>query len=248
MATVLDHLVLAVPDLDAAVADLARRTGVEPVPGGVHPGGGTRNALLGLTWQGSSRHYLEVLGPDPAQQDVPEEDMLLGVGPTLTAGAPRMYGWAVRTEPQDLDPTLARARAAGLDVGEAVTASRETPSGLRLSWRLAVPRPLGLGGVQPFLLAWDGAHPTDADLPTVIAVPPEAGAISTNVDELVRAAALLVNEPEEARRRGDVARRVALERYGLEAFLQSWDVLLGGLAPRLRRGRILIPSQEGKNQ
>lgn len=167
MATVLDHLVLAVPDLDAAVADLARRTGVEPVPGGVHPGGGTRNALLGLTWQGSSRHYLEVLGPDPAQQDAPEEDMLLGVGPTLTAGAPRMYGWAVRTEPQDLDPTLARARAAGLDVGEAVTASRETPSGLRLSWRLAVPRPLGLGGVQPFLLAWDGAHPTDADLPTV---------------------------------------------------------------------------------
>ena len=93
--------------------------------------------------------------------------MLLGVGPTLTAGAPRMYGWAGRTEPQDLDPTLARARAAGLDVGEAVTASRETPSGLRLSWRLAVPRPLRLGGVQPFLLAWDGAHPTDADLPTV---------------------------------------------------------------------------------
>jgi hypothetical protein len=80
------------------------------------------------------------------------------------------------------------------------------------------------------------------------AVPPEAGAISTSVDELVRSAALLVNDPEEARRRGDVARRVALERYGLQAFLQSWDGLLGELAPRSRRSRILIPSQEGKSQ
>jgi glycosyltransferase involved in cell wall biosynthesis len=80
------------------------------------------------------------------------------------------------------------------------------------------------------------------------AVPPEAGAISTSVDELVRSAALLVNDPEEARRRGGVARRVALERYGLHAFLQSWDGLLGELAPRSRRSRILIPSQEGKSQ
>ncbi|MDQ0850399.1 hypothetical protein QFZ65_002337 [Arthrobacter sp. B3I9] len=80
------------------------------------------------------------------------------------------------------------------------------------------------------------------------AVPPEAGAISTSVDELVDSAAQLVNDPEEARRRGGVARRVALERYGLQAFLQSWDGLLGELAPRSRRGRILIPSQEGKSQ
>jgi glycosyltransferase involved in cell wall biosynthesis len=81
------------------------------------------------------------------------------------------------------------------------------------------------------------------------AVPPEAGAISTSVDELVRSAAALVHDPDEARRRGDIARQVALERYGLGAFLQAWDALLAELAtPRLRTGRILIPSQEGKNQ
>jgi hypothetical protein len=81
------------------------------------------------------------------------------------------------------------------------------------------------------------------------AVPPEAGAISTSVDELVRSAAALVHDPDEARRRGDIARQVALERYGLGAFLQAWDALLSELAtPRLRTGRILIPSQEGKNQ
>ena len=81
------------------------------------------------------------------------------------------------------------------------------------------------------------------------AVPPEAGAVSTSVDELVRSAAMLVNDPQEARRRGDAARRVVLERYGLEAFLQAWDGLLDELAaPRFRAGRILIPSQEGKSQ
>ncbi|MCU1511250.1 MAG: transferase [Arthrobacter sp.] len=81
------------------------------------------------------------------------------------------------------------------------------------------------------------------------AVPPEAGAISTSVDELVRSATMLVNDPQEARRRGDIARRVALERYGLEAFLRAWDALLDELAaPRFRTGRILIPSQEGMSQ
>lgn len=81
------------------------------------------------------------------------------------------------------------------------------------------------------------------------AVPPEAGAISTSVDELVRSAAVLVNDPEEARRRGDIARRVALERYGLGAFLRSWDALLDELAAApIRARRILIPSQEGKSQ
>ena len=49
------------------------------------------------------------------------------------------------------------------------------------------------------------------------AVPPEAGAISTNVEDLVRAAARLVQDPEEARQRGKPAREAALERYGLEA-------------------------------
>lgn len=162
---VLDHLVLAVPDLAAAVEDLHRRTGLRAVPGGSHPGRGTHNALVGLEWRGGRRHYLELLAPDPGQPDVPSGERLLDLG---DPGTPHLHGWAVRLTGQQLDEALDRARAAGVDAGEAVSAARDTPAGLRLSWRLAVPRPLGLGGVQPFLIDWgDGAHPADGDLPTL---------------------------------------------------------------------------------
>ncbi|MET0694171.1 MAG: glycosyltransferase [Propionibacteriaceae bacterium] len=58
------------------------------------------------------------------------------------------------------------------------------------------------------------------------AVPAEAGAISTDIDELLRAADLLLSDPDEARRRGAVAREVALQRYGLARFLDRWDEVL----------------------
>jgi glycosyltransferase involved in cell wall biosynthesis len=60
----------------------------------------------------------------------------------------------------------------------------------------------------------------------VDAVPPEAGAISTDVDRLGRALAELIADPERAREQGRSARAIALERYGLARFLRDWDDLL----------------------
>ncbi|MFB9732299.1 MULTISPECIES: VOC family protein [Ornithinimicrobium] len=165
MPAALDHLVLAVPHLEGAVLDLARRTGVQPVSGGSHPGRGTRNALVGLTWQGERRCYLELLAPDPDQPPVAPEETMLGLGALGAEFVPRLHAWAVRT--RDLDATLAAAAAAGVDTGRAVRAGRDLPDGTRLAWRLAVPRPLAHGGVQPFLIAWDGPHPTDGSMPTL---------------------------------------------------------------------------------
>ncbi|MDP9997272.1 glycosyltransferase [Pseudarthrobacter sulfonivorans] len=84
------------------------------------------------------------------------------------------------------------------------------------------------------------------------AVPPEAGAVSTDVDELLRAARRLLANPEEARRRGVAAREAALARYSLGRFLDDWDTLLADLLPgdpgieRLEE-QILVPAPERKN-
>jgi len=64
----------------------------------------------------------------------------------------------------------------------------------------------------------------------VRAVPPSAGAISADLDELVATARVLRDDPDEARRRGAVARAFALDRYGLPRFLERWNEVLSSVA------------------
>lgn len=85
------------------------------------------------------------------------------------------------------------------------------------------------------------------------AVPPEAGAVSADIDELLRCAQRLVANPDEARRRGAAAREAALERYNLGTFQDRWDELLADLRSRPRHSvnehpdeRILVPAPERK--
>ena len=73
------------------------------------------------------------------------------------------------------------------------------------------------------------------------AVPPEAGAISADVDELVRAARLLLDDPDEARARGRIAREFARERYSLATYQSRWDELLAdAVEAHARRRRALL--------
>jgi glycosyltransferase involved in cell wall biosynthesis len=62
------------------------------------------------------------------------------------------------------------------------------------------------------------------------AVPPEAGVISTRVDVLAAAARGFLEDPDRARETGMAARTAALERFGLQRFLDDWDVLLEEVA------------------
>lgn len=154
----LDHIVLAVPDLGAAVADFARRTGVAPARGGSHVGLGSANHLIGL----GGTAYLEIVGPDPEQPD-PGGPRPFGIDDLV---APRIVTWAVH--PPDVDAAVRAARLDGYDPGDAAPMSRRTPDGELLQWRLTPPALVdGLGPV-PFLIDWGGTpHPTTRDLPAV---------------------------------------------------------------------------------
>lgn len=154
----LDHVVLAGPDLAEAIAAVERATGVRASPGGAHPTG-TANALIAFTRRGERvRQYLEVIGPDAAAGRSASEISTFGLD---RLSAPAVASWAIR--PDDLDATVARARTAGVGLRGIEPLSRRTPDGGELAWRLARPederRP-------PFLIDWGAtAHPGLADVP-----------------------------------------------------------------------------------
>ena len=147
----LDHLVYAVPDLAAGVADLAARLGVEPTPGGQHVGLGTRNALVAL----GPTAYLEVIGPDP-DQPPPAAPRPFGVD-DLTAG--RLVTWAAHTS--DIAAVVERSRAAGFDPGDPFPMQRATPDGTLLCWQLTLRAEAAGDGLVPFVIDW-GTTPTPA--------------------------------------------------------------------------------------
>jgi hypothetical protein len=72
----------------------------------------------------------------------------------------------------------------------------------------------------------------------VRAVPPGAGVVSTDVDELRRAVRTLIDDPELARAMGQRARAEVLSRYGLPAFLSRWDDVLTEVVATASRSRI----------
>jgi hypothetical protein len=143
---ILDHLVYATPDLEGSVRHVADLTGVQPVEGGRHVGGGTRNYLLGL----GGLRYLEIVGPDPDQPG-PAQSLPLGIGD--------LVAWAARTD--DIDAQVARARQRGYDPGPVEPMSRSTPAGETVSWRLTVRHDT----VVPFLIDWGTTPHPSRNLP-----------------------------------------------------------------------------------
>jgi hypothetical protein len=152
MTATIDHLVYACPDLDAAVAEIARLTGVRPQQGGQHPGLGTHNALLSL----GDRTYLEIIAPDPAQ---PGSGRQRPFGLDSLA-APALRAWAAA--PRDIDAAVRRARTEGFDYGDIVTRHRRTPGNGELSWRMTALPHDGAVAVVPFLIDWGAQrHPAE---------------------------------------------------------------------------------------
>lgn len=151
--TAVDHLILGASDLDQAVEWFEKATGVKPLIGGVHPGRGTRNALVSL----GGRQYLEIMVPDPAQQvaSLPYD--------LKSLATPRLVHWAAATN--DIDSIAQKAHSAGMSVFGPRDGSRARPDGRMLRWKtLDVQN--RMGGVRfapiPFFIEWaaDSPHPS----------------------------------------------------------------------------------------
>lgn len=145
-----DHLVYATPNLAAGIEQVERLLGVKAIPGGQHPGGGTRNALIGL----GDGIYLEIIGPDLSQPK-PDRARRFGIDELR---APRLVTWA--SKGTDLEGIVKDAKSHGLDLGQVQFGSRRRPDGVLLAWRLTVSLELSAGGIIPFFIDWgETPHP-----------------------------------------------------------------------------------------
>ena len=131
----IDHLVIAVRDLDAAAASYTQ-LGFAVVPGGRHPVG-THNALIAFT-DGSYVELIAFYEPNPAHK---------WWAPLQRGGG--LVDFCMQTD--DLAADTAAFRAAGVPIDDPSPLSRTRPDGYRLRWVLSIPRE-GSRGVAPFLI------------------------------------------------------------------------------------------------
>jgi len=151
--TLLDHILLGCGDLDDGIAFVEAHTGVRAAFGGVHPGRGTRNALLSL----GERRYLEIIAPDPEQTEVPDAYGLRRLD------EPRLIAWAAH--PDDIEALADRLAKAGIAADGPAPGSRKRPDGRLLQWKTLNLKDTA-GGLLPFFIEWsaDSLHPA-ADSP-----------------------------------------------------------------------------------
>lgn len=145
----IDHIILGVNDLHRGVDWLEERTGVRAVFGGIHPGHGTRNAVLGL----GPMRYLEILAPDPQQSAPTWFTQISGMS------EPKLITWSVHTS--DLDSLARNASAAGFLIDGPRHGARTLPDGKAVSWRMFQLRDT-YGGLLPFFIEWGpgSVHPS----------------------------------------------------------------------------------------
>lgn len=145
-----DHLVIATPDIDMGCTYVQRLLGKPPVPGGVHPDLGTRNALLGL----SNGIYIEVVAPDPRQSSDLQLNRFLS-----ELKKPDLMWWAARCS--NLDALKIRLTRMHVNVVSDHVGSRRLPNGRELTWRLLQVDEPDLGAALPLFIEWHdmAVHP-----------------------------------------------------------------------------------------
>lgn len=131
----LDHVLIAVDDLEAAAADLLAGNGLASAEGGRHAGWGTANRIVPL-----GDAYLELIAV------VDAEEAARSAFGRWVGSSRGPFAWAVRTD--DVD---AFAERHGLEVG---AGSRARPDGSTLRWRLTGLESAAAEPLLPFVIEW----------------------------------------------------------------------------------------------
>lgn len=142
----IDHIVVAVGDLEAAAKDYGA-LGFTVIPGGRHPVG-THNALIAFT-DGSYVELIAFYEPNASHR---------WWGPLQQGGG--LVDFCMQTG--DLSGDTAAFRRAGVAIDDPAPLSRARPDGYQLKWVLSIPR-TGYRGVAPFLI--EDETPRDERIP-----------------------------------------------------------------------------------
>jgi hypothetical protein len=134
----LDHLVIAVPDPDAAATELEAAIGLVCTSGGRHLTWGTHNRIA---WLGDT--YVELIGLFDRSL-APAGAVSRAVLAAADADQWGLVSFAIATD--DVDGDQARLAAAGSPLGEPQTRSRTRPDGELVTWRAAY---ADLGPTEP---------------------------------------------------------------------------------------------------
>jgi catechol 2,3-dioxygenase-like lactoylglutathione lyase family enzyme len=135
MITAIDHLIIAVRDLETAIESY-RQLGFSVVPGGRHPVG-THNALIAF----ADESYLELIA---FYHDNPEHRWW-----TALQRGGGFVDFCLRTD--DLIADTDRLRQAGVSIDDPKGQSRVRPDGVELSWVFSLSTGVHRG-VAPFLI------------------------------------------------------------------------------------------------
>jgi catechol 2,3-dioxygenase-like lactoylglutathione lyase family enzyme len=147
MTLTLDHLVIAVRDLDRANDSYRKLFGLAPSWRGRHPAYGTANVLFRLP-----DTYVELLAPDPVRPaDAEPPPWLRALLGHLDRAGEGLYAIALGTD--DIAATVAAARERGLTVDDPADGDGvDLATGARREWTNARIDPRTTRGVRAFFI------------------------------------------------------------------------------------------------
>jgi chemotaxis protein histidine kinase CheA len=152
---VLDHIVLAAPDLDEAIKDFETKTGLAPVVAGTIKGLGIRCARVSF----SDATYLEIIAPDPSGPG-PIGELLKNK--KITELTP--FHYAIRTrEAETLKDEVGKFGY----TPDHITMFGAKKDGTPKKWEMLYLYGHKLGGICPFFINWANSDHPCTTLPVV---------------------------------------------------------------------------------